>query len=54
MKSKGVAYLLWLFSGFGWLGFLVRPRVPRHFPALKNTVDRLRLAQRDHYKYDAV
>lgn len=19
-KSKGVAYLLWLFSGFGWLG----------------------------------
>jgi len=21
MKSKGVAYLLWLFSIFGWLGF---------------------------------
>jgi len=21
MKSKGTAYLLWLFSGFGWLGF---------------------------------
>ena len=21
MKSKGSAYLLWLFSGFGWLGF---------------------------------
>ncbi len=21
MKSKGVAYLLWLVSGFGWLGF---------------------------------
>lgn len=20
MKSKGVAYLLWLISGFGWLG----------------------------------
>ena len=21
MKSKGTAYLLWLISGFGWLGF---------------------------------
>lgn len=21
MKSKGIAYLLWLISGFGWLGF---------------------------------
>ena len=21
MKSKGVAYILWLISGFGWLGF---------------------------------
>ena len=21
MKSKGITYLLWLISGFGWLGF---------------------------------
>lgn len=21
MKSKGIAYFLWLISGFGWLGF---------------------------------
>lgn len=21
MKSKGIAYVLWLISGFGWLGF---------------------------------
>ena len=33
---------------------MVRPRIPRHFSALKNTVDRLRLAQRDHCKYAAV